>query len=96
LQGLKGAARSLERDLLVAKDVVIAISGEARDSGSASGVARAVARQGATVILRPMIGVSKAVGQTMMGATNSIDPENRRRVVDVSFALSTTVDCNVC
>lgn len=85
LQGLKGAARSLERDLLVAKDVIIAISGEARDSGTAEGVARAFARQGATVILRPIIGVSKAMSQTLLGATNTIDPQNRRRVEDVSI-----------
>lgn len=85
LQGLKGAARSLERDLLVTRDVVIAISGEIRESGSVEGAARAVVRNAPTLILRPMIGASKAIGQTMMGATNTVDPANRRRMEDVSF-----------
>lgn len=87
LQGLKGAARSLERDLLVTRDVIIAISGEVRESGSVEGAARAVARHAPTLILRPMIGASKAVGQTMMGATNSVDPANRRRMEDVSIVV---------
>jgi len=87
LQGLKGAARSLERDLLVTKDIIIAISGEVRESGSAEGAARAVVRNAPTLILRPMIGATKAIGQTLMGATNTVDPGNRRRVEDVSFLL---------
>lgn len=84
LQGLKGAARSLERDLLITRDVIIAVSGEARESGSVEGAARAVARHAPTMILRPMIGASKAVSQTLMGATNTVDPQNRRRLEDVS------------
>lgn len=86
LQGLKGAARSLERDLLLTKDVIIAVSGEARESGTAEGAARAVARHAPTLILRPMIGASKAISQTLMGATNTVDPQNRRRVEDVSIS----------
>lgn len=85
LQGLKGAAKSLERDLLVAKDVIIAISGEVSQAESAEGAARAVVRNAPILILRPMIGASKAIGQTLMGATNTVDPENRRRVEDVSI-----------
>lgn len=88
LQGLKGAARSLERDLLVTKDVIIAVSGEARESGSAEGVARAVVRNAPTLVLRPMIGASRAISQTLMGATNTVDPQNRRRVEDVSSPIS--------
>lgn len=85
LQGLKGAARSLERDILVTKDAIIAISGEMRESGTAEGAARAVVRHAPTLILRPMIGASKAISQTLMGATNTVDPQNRRRVEDVSL-----------
>jgi len=84
LQGLKGAARSLERDILVTKDAIIAISGEMRESGTAEGAARAVVRHAPTLILRPMIGASKAISQTLMGATNTVDPQNRRRIEDVS------------
>jgi autophagy-related protein 2 len=86
LQGLKGAARSLERDILVTKDAIIAISGEMRDNRTAEGAARAVVRHAPTLILRPMIGASKAISQTLMGATNTVDPQNRRRVEEVSFA----------
>ncbi|KAL9087796.1 MAG: hypothetical protein Q9159_003479 [Coniocarpon cinnabarinum] len=82
LQGVKGAAKSLERDLLMTRDVIVAISGEARESGSIEGTARAVARHAPTIILRPMIGASKAVSQTLMGATNAVDPSNKRRIED--------------
>lgn len=85
MQGLRGGYASLERDLLMAKDAIIAIPGEVMDSNSAGGAARALLRGAPTVILRPALGVSKAVGQTLMGATNSLDPANRRRMDDVSL-----------
>ena len=84
VQGLRGAYASLERDLLMAKDAIIAMPGEVMEGGTAGSAARAVMRGAPTVILRPAVGVSKAVGQTLMGATNSLDPENRRRIEDVS------------
>ena len=84
VQGLRGGYASLERDLLTAKDAIIAMPGEILESGTAGGAARAVLRNAPTVILRPAMGVSKAVGQTLMGATNSLDPWNRRRTEDVS------------
>ncbi len=85
VQGLRGAYTSLERDLLTAKDAIVAMPGEVMESGTAGGAARAVLRGAPTVILRPAVGVSKAVGQTLMGATNSIDPSHRRRMEDVSL-----------
>ena len=85
IQGLRGGYASLERDLLMAKDAIVAMPGEIMESGSASGAARAVLRSAPTVILRPAMGVSKAVGQTLMGATNSLDPANRQRADDVSI-----------
>jgi len=84
LQGLRGAARSLERDLLVTRDIIIAISGEVREGGNVEDAAKAVARHAPTLILRPMIGASKAISQTLMGATNTVDPGNRQRIEDVS------------
>jgi autophagy-related protein 2 len=84
IQGLKGAYRSLERDLVIARDAIVAVPGEVVESGSATGAAKAVLRRAPTIILRPAIGATKAVGQTLMGATNSLDPTNRRRVDDVS------------
>lgn len=88
VQGLRGAYFSLERDLLTAKDAIVAMPGEILESGTAGGAAKAVLRGAPTVILRPAIGVSTAVGQTLMGATNSLDPGNRRRIEEVSLHTS--------
>ncbi|KAF6226448.1 hypothetical protein HO133_009314 [Letharia lupina] len=82
VQGLRGGYASLERDLLTAKDAIIAMPGEILESGTAGGAARAVLRGAPTIILRPAMGVSNAVGQTLLGATNSLDPGNRRRIED--------------
>ncbi|KAL2812517.1 hypothetical protein BJX63DRAFT_244432 [Aspergillus granulosus] len=82
VQGLRGALRGLERDLLLTRDAIIAVPGEIAESGSAKAAAKAVWKRTPTVILRPAIGVSKAVGQTLLGAGNSLDPNNRRRVED--------------
>lgn len=83
VQGLRGGYASLERDLLTTKDAIIAMPGEILESGTAGGAARALLRGAPTIILRPAMGVSSAVGQTLMGATNSLDPGNRRRIEDV-------------
>lgn len=91
VQGLRGAYASLERDLLTAKDAIVAMPGEILESGTAGEAARAVLRGAPTVILRPAMGVSKAVGQTLMGATNSLDPQNRRRVEDVNYSAPITL-----
>lgn len=87
VQGLRGAFTGLERDLLLARDAIVAVPGEVVESGSAKAAARAVWKRAPTVVLRPAIGVSKAVGQTLLGAGNTLDPANRRRMEDVSFFL---------
>ncbi|KAI1878616.1 hypothetical protein JX265_002793 [Neoarthrinium moseri] len=79
VQGIRGAYSSLARDLNVARDAIIAVPGEVMDSQSAQGAAKAVLKRAPTIIFRPLIGSSKAIGQTLMGATNSLDPHNRRR-----------------
>ncbi|KAL6253246.1 autophagy-related protein 2 [Rhinocladiella similis] len=79
-QGLRTAYSSLERDLLLAKDAIVAIPGEVMASGSAKGAAAAILRQSPTIILRPAIGASKAVGQTLLGAGNMLDKQNLRRM----------------
>ncbi|KAH8161864.1 hypothetical protein CIB48_g6381 [Xylaria polymorpha] len=80
VQGLRGAYSSLARDLNIARDAIIAVPGEVMESGNAQGAAKAVLRRAPTIIFRPLIGSSKAIGQTLLGATNSLDPQNRRRV----------------
>lgn len=84
VQGLRGAFTGLERDLLLARDAIVAVPGEVVDSGSAKAAARAVWKRAPTVVLRPAIGVSKAFGQTLLGAGNTLDPANRRKMEDVS------------
>ncbi|KAG0159740.1 hypothetical protein PDIDSM_7264 [Penicillium digitatum] len=82
VQGLRGAFSGLERDLLLARDAIVAVPGEVVDSGSAKAAAKAVWKRAPTIILRPAIGVSKAVGQTLLGAGNTLDPSNRRKMED--------------
>jgi autophagy-related protein 2 len=84
LQGLRGGYDGLQRDLILARDAIIAVPGEVMESGTAAGVVRAVRKHAPTVILRPAIGVAKAGGQILMGATNSLDPVNLQRADAVS------------
>ncbi|EFQ32312.1 ATG C terminal domain-containing protein [Colletotrichum graminicola M1.001] len=79
IQGLRGGYSSLTRDLNMARDAIIAVPGEVMDSQSAQGLAKAVWKRAPTIIFRPAIGATKVIGQTLMGATNSLDPQNRRR-----------------
>ena len=87
IQGVRGAYSSLARDLNLARDAIIAVPGEVMESENAQGAAKAVLKRAPTIIFRPLIGSSKAIGQTLMGATNTLDPENRRRIDDVSIPL---------
>lgn len=84
MQGMRGAYASLARDLSMARDAIIAVPAEVMESTNAQGAAAAVLRRAPTIILRPAIGATKAIGQTLLGATNSMDPQNRRRIDDVS------------
>ncbi|RKF71132.1 Autophagy-related protein 2 [Golovinomyces cichoracearum] len=85
LQGLRGGYSGLQKDLVLTKDAIIAVSDEAMESGTAMGTFKAVGRYAPTVILRPAIGVVKASGQILMGATNSLDPLNLQRAEAVSI-----------
>ncbi|PVH74153.1 hypothetical protein DL98DRAFT_594367 [Cadophora sp. DSE1049] len=78
-QGLRGGYAGLQRDLILARDAIIAVPGEVMEGGNAAGVLRAVRKHAPTVILRPAIGVARAGGQILMGATNSLDPVHLQR-----------------
>ena len=82
--GLRSARRQLELDLLTAKDALIAVQGEMMESANPSAAVGAVARHAPTVILRPVIGASRAVGTALLGVGNQIDRGGVRRVEDVS------------
>jgi autophagy-related protein 2 len=83
--GVRAAYRGLERDLMTARDAIIAIGGEVRESESAQGVVGAVARHGATVILRPAIATTRAIGTALLGAGNMLDKDSKRKIEEVSF-----------
>lgn len=82
--GLRTARRLLEHDLLTAKDAFIAVQGEVLESSNPGAMAAAVVKRAPTVILRPVIGASKAVGTALLGVGNQIDRGNIRKVEDVS------------
>lgn len=85
--GVRAAYRGLERDLTTARDAIIAIGGEVRESESAQGVVGAVARHGATVILRPAIATTRAIGTALLGAGNMLDKDSKRKIEEVSFTI---------
>ncbi|EMT63320.1 Autophagy-related protein 2 [Fusarium odoratissimum] len=84
ISGIRGGYRSLARDVNLVRDAIIAVPGEVMESSSATGAAKAVLKRAPTIIFRSAVGVTRAIGQTLMGATNSIDPNNRRRIEEVS------------
>lgn len=84
VQGLRLAYGSLTRDLHVVKDALIAVPGEVMESRNAQGAVTAVARRAPTILFRPAIGLTRATGQVLMGATNTMDKKNLRRVDEVS------------
>lgn len=84
LSGLKSARRYLEHDLLTARDALIAVQGEFLESSNPGSAVMAVARHAPTVMLRPVMGVSRAVGTTLLGVGNQIDRSGVRKMEDVS------------
>ncbi|GIZ42519.1 hypothetical protein CKM354_000578400 [Cercospora kikuchii] len=82
LSGLRSARRHLEHDLLTAKDALIAVQGEVLESRGPGEVAGAVVKHAPTVILRPVIGATRAVGTALLGVGNAVDRGNLRRVDD--------------
>jgi len=80
IQGVRSAYKSLARDLSIARDAIIAVPTEVTESENAQQAAKAVLKRAPTIIFRPAIGATKAIGKTLLGATNSLDPQHRRRV----------------
>ncbi|KAK2737661.1 autophagy- protein 2 [Myotisia sp. PD_48] len=79
VQGLRSAYSSLNRDLAVARDAIIAVPGEVMESENATDAAKTVLRRTPTIVLGTAISATGAIGQTLLGARNSLDPENKRR-----------------
>lgn len=83
IQGLRGAYVGLGRDLSVARDAIIAVPGEIMETENVTEAARAALRSAPTIILGPAISAAGAVGKTLLGARNTLDPENKRRADEV-------------
>lgn len=83
VQGLRGAYAGLERDLSVARDAIIAVPGEIMETENMTEAAKAALRSAPTIILGPAISAAGAVGKTLLGARNTLDPENKRRADEV-------------
>lgn len=90
MTGFRDAWRSLERDLTTTRDAIIAVGSDVRESTSAMGVAGAVARRAPTIILRPAIGGTKAMGIALLGGVNALDQKNSQRIEDVSLTFTLT------
>ena len=82
--GMRSAARHLERDLLTAKDAVIAIPAEVMEEGTGLGMAKVIARRAPTIILKPALGATKAVSNALLGVGNALDKDSKRKIDDVS------------
>ncbi|KAI5781931.1 hypothetical protein EDC01DRAFT_234845 [Geopyxis carbonaria] len=81
-QGVAAAGRSIRRNFGEARDAFMGIPAEMAERGDARGAVAAVARAAPVAVIRPMLGVSEAVGQTLMGVGNAMEPERRRRRED--------------
>lgn len=92
IQGLRGGYTSLSRDLNLARDAIIAVPAAVMESQNAQGAARALLKSTPTIVFRPAIGATKVLGQTLLGATNTLDPQNKRRIDEVS-AVSDVYMC---
>ena len=86
--GLRSARAYLEHDLLTARDALIAVQGEVLESSSPGSAAAALVKHAPTVILRPIIGTSRAVGTALLGVGNQIDRGHLRKVDDVSIFVA--------
>ncbi len=81
-QGLQRAYASLARNLTTAKESMQRVPDQMRETGTASGLASAVVKAAPVVVIRPLIGASEAVRETLMGVTNTMDPNERKRIDD--------------
>jgi hypothetical protein len=97
--GIKRAIESLVRNAKSAGETVIAIPQEVAESGSAAGAGKTVLKAIPVAIIRPLIGASGAVSNTLMGIQNSLDSNHQQNIEDVchlsfvSNVRNTSVDC---
>ncbi|CAE6462680.1 unnamed protein product [Rhizoctonia solani] len=73
-EGVRSGAQALRRNATAAAQTILAIPMEVYEQTESEGPMRAVVRAVPIAVLRPMIGATEAVGQTLLGLRNSLDP----------------------
>jgi len=71
------------RNAKSAGETVIAIPQEVAESGTAAGAGKTVLKAIPVAIIRPLIGASGAVSNTLMGIHNTLDSNQQRNIEDV-------------
>lgn len=61
---------------------------EVYEKTGTQGTVRAVIRAVPVAVLKPMIGATEAVSQTLLGLRNSIDPNKKLQTEDVCFLIN--------
>ena len=84
LLGIKRAIETLVRNAKSAGETVIAIPQEVAESGTAAGAGKTVLKAIPVAIIRPLIGASGAVSNTLMGIHNTLDSNHQRNLEDVT------------
>jgi autophagy-related protein 2 len=85
--GIRRAIETLVRNAKSAGETVIAIPQEVAESGSAAGAGKTVLKAIPVAIIRPLIGASGAMSNTLMGIHNSLDSNQQRNIEDVFSRL---------
>lgn len=73
-EGLVSAYQSLATNLTDAMQTIVAVPVQVYERSGPSGAIKAVIRAVPIAVLKPMIGATEALGKTLMGIENSMDP----------------------
>ncbi|RUS31489.1 hypothetical protein BC938DRAFT_477711 [Jimgerdemannia flammicorona] len=76
-EGLEFAYRSLRSNIGTAAQTIYAVPMEVYETDGASGTARAVIRAVPVAVIKPMIGVTEALSNVLLGLRNTIDPSKK-------------------
>ncbi|KAK8870012.1 hypothetical protein IAR55_000582 [Kwoniella newhampshirensis] len=81
-EGVQAAYKSLSRNVNAAAQTILAVPMEVYERSGDDGPLRAVVRAVPIAVLKPMIGTTEAVRETLLGLRNSLDPSARRDLGD--------------
>ena len=83
-KGIEAAYKSLRQNIGTAAHTIFAVPMEVYEKTGAQGSAKAVIKAVPVAVLKPMIGASEAVSKTLLGLRNTIDPNQKLEMEDVS------------